>query len=100
LKSQTPRDLKNFLDNHIKKYVYIFFTKVRNCEMNRTSNRFGASGASLGEELAEALGAIRLVIARCESLSRQGVVAVAASEAISVPRLVLICHAAAGDNLR
>lgn len=68
--------------------------------MIRTGNWFGASGTSLGEELAEALGAIRFVIARRESLSRQGVVAVAASEAISVPRFILICHAAAGDNLR
>lgn len=68
--------------------------------MIRTGNRFGASSASLCEELAEALGAIRFVIARCESLSRQGVVAVAASEAVSVPWFVLICHAAAGDNLR
>lgn len=67
--------------------------------MIHTCNWFGASGASFGEELAEAFGTIRFVIARRESLSRQGVVAVAASEAVSVPRLVLICHAAAGDNL-
>lgn len=66
----------------------------------RTGDRLGASGAPLGEELAEALGAVRLVVARRESLSRQGVVAVAASEAVSVPRLVLVRHAAAGDDLR
>jgi len=66
----------------------------------RTGDRLGASGAPLGEELAEALGAVRLVIARRESLSRQGVVAVAAGEAVSVPRLVLVRHAAAGDDLR
>jgi len=66
----------------------------------RTGDRLGASGAPLGEELAEALGAVRLVITRRESLSRQGVVAVAAGEAVSVPRLVLVRHAAAGDDLR
>lgn len=66
----------------------------------RTGDRLGASGAPLGEKLAETFGAIRFVVARRESLSRQGVVAVAASEAVSVPRLVLVCHAAASDDLR
>lgn len=66
----------------------------------RTGNRLGASGASLGEELAEAVGAVRLVVARRESLTCQRVVAVAAGEAVSVPRLVLVRHAAAGDDLR
>lgn len=65
----------------------------------RTGNRLRASGAPLSEELAEAVGAVRFVVARRESLSRQGVVAVAAGEAISVPRFVLVCHAAAGDDL-
>jgi len=69
-------------------------------QSNRTGDRLGASSAPLGEELAEALGAVGLVVARCESLSRQGVVAVAAGEAVSVPRLVLVRHAAAGDDLR
>lgn len=65
----------------------------------RTGNRLGASGTPLGEELAKAISTVRFVIARCESLSREGVVAVAAREAVSVPRLVLVCHAAAGDDL-
>lgn len=66
----------------------------------RTGDRLGASGASLSEEFAEAVGAVWFIVARRESLSRQGIVAVAASEAISVPWLVLVCHAAAGDDLQ
>lgn len=65
-----------------------------------TSNRFRAGGASLGEQLAEAVGAVRLVVARGESLASQGIVAVAAGEAVSVPRLVLVRHAAASDDLQ
>lgn len=68
--------------------------------MIHTGDRLGASGAPLSEEFAEAVGAVWFVVARRESLSRQGIVAVAAGETISVPRLVLICHAAAGDNLQ
>lgn len=70
------------------------------CSRYRTGDRLGASGAPLSEELAEALGAVWLVVARRESLSRQGIIAVAAGEAVSVPRLVLVCHASAGDDLR
>lgn len=65
-----------------------------------TSNRPRASSTPLGEKLAKALGAVRLVVARRESLSRQGVVAVAAGKAVSVPRLVLVCHTSASDNLQ
>lgn len=60
---------------------------------------FGTSGASLGEKFAEAIGAVRFVIARRKSLACQRIIAIAASEAISVPRLVLICHPTAGDYL-
>lgn len=67
--------------------------------MTLTSNRLGASGTPFGEELAEAIGTVWFVVARCESLSRQGVVAIAARKTVSVPRLVLVRHAAAGDDL-
>lgn len=63
------------------------------------SNRPRAGSTPLGEKLAKALGTVRFVVARRESLSRQGVVAVAAGETISVPRLVLVCHTSASNNL-
>lgn len=69
------------------------------CMYVHTGDWFGTSGASLGEKFAKAIGAIWFVIARRKSLACQRIIAVAASEAISVPRLVLICHSTAGDYL-
>lgn len=73
--------------------------EIADCSL-LTSDRFRAGGASLGEQLAEAVGAVRLVVARRESLASQGIVAVTAGEAVSVPRLVLVRHPAASDDLR
>lgn len=61
--------------------------------------RFGAGGASLGEQFSETIGAIGLVVARRESLASQGIVTVATGEAVSVPRLVLVRYPTAGDDL-
>lgn len=60
---------------------------------------FGTSGASLGEKFAEAISAVRFVIARRKSLACQRIIAIAASEAIPVPGFVLVCHSATGDYL-
>lgn len=68
--------------------------------LNDTCDRFGAGGASLGEQFSETIGAIGLVVARRESLASQGIVTVATGEAVSVPRLVLIRYPTAGDDLK
>lgn len=68
-------------------------------ESNDTCDRFGAGGASLGEQFPETIGAIGLVVARRESLASQGIVTVATGEAVSVPRLVLVRYPTAGDDL-
>lgn len=65
-----------------------------------TCYRFGAGGASLGEQFSETIGAIGLVVARRESLASQGIVTVATGEAVSVPRLVLVRYPTAGDDLK
>lgn len=65
-----------------------------------TRDRFGAGGASLGEQFSETIGAIGLVVARRESLASQGIVTVATGEAVSVPRLVLVRYPTAGDDLK
>lgn len=65
-----------------------------------TGNRFCASSAPLGEELAEALGTVWLLITGRETLTSQRLVAVSAGEAVPVPGLVLVRHTAAGDDLR
>lgn len=62
-------------------------------------DRLGARGAPLGEEFSEALGAVGLLVTRREPLSRQRRVAVGAREALAVPRLVLVGHAALRDDL-
>lgn len=63
------------------------------------SDRLGAGRAPLSEELSEALGAVGLLVTRCEALARQRRVAVGAREALAVPRLVLVRHAALRDDL-
>lgn len=75
-------------------------TNVRKGLRNDTCDRFGAGGASLGEQFSETIGAIGLVVARRESLASQGIVTVATGEAVSVPRLVLIRYPTAGDDLK
>jgi hypothetical protein len=65
-----------------------------------TGDGFPAAGAPLGEEFSKALGAIGFLVARSEALSGQGSVAVGASEALTMPRLVLVSHTASGDDLQ
>lgn len=56
-------------------------------------------GASLGEQLSEALGTVRLLVAAGEALPGQGHLTVGAGETLAVPRFVLVGHTAAGDDL-
>lgn len=58
-----------------------------------------AGEAAFREQLAEALGAVGLLVAAGEALAGQALLAVGAGEALPVPRLVLVGHAAAGDDL-
>lgn len=59
-----------------------------------------AGCASFGEQAPEAFGAARFVVARGETLSSQVLVAVGASEALAVPRFVLVSHSTALDGLQ
>jgi len=59
----------------------------------------GASRASLGKEFAETVGAVRLLISGGESLSCQASVAIRATEALPMPRLIAICHATRLNDL-
>lgn len=65
-----------------------------------TGNGALAGGAALGEEFPEAVSAVGLVVARGEALAGQGGVAVGAGEALAMPWVVLVGHAAAGDDLK
>ena len=62
-------------------------------------DRFGAGRAALGEEIAEAGGAVGLVVLRRELLAGEHDVAVGAGEALAVPGLVLERHAARRHDL-
>jgi len=64
-----------------------------------TCDGAGTRGTPLGEELPEAVGAVRFVLLGGEPLPGQGSVAIGAGEALSVPWLVLVRHAAGGDDL-
>lgn len=64
-----------------------------------SGNWLDTGGASLGEQLAEALGTVRLLVAAREALAGQRYLAVGAREALTVPRFVLVGHAAARDDL-
>lgn len=68
--------------------------------MSRTGNWFAAGSASLGEELSKAVGTVWLLIAGSEALSRQRSATVGTSEALSVPRLVLVSHSSTCDDLQ
>jgi len=58
-----------------------------------------ASDAALGKQVAEAVGTVGLLIPGGEALASEGGVAVGAGEALAVPRLVLVRHAARRDDL-
>lgn len=78
-----------------------FFSTSVNITLNiLTGDRLGAGGAALGEELPEAVGAVGLVLPGGEPLPGQGLLAVCAGEALSVPRVVAVGHAALGDHLK
>lgn len=64
-----------------------------------TCDWLDTGGASLGEQLSEALGTVRLLVAAGEALPGQGHLTVGAGEALAVPRFVLVGHTAAGDDL-
>jgi len=77
---------------------------VTTLERNETGSTnpcdwLAAGGAPLGEQLPEAVGAVRLVITRGEPLSCQGLLAVRASEALPVPGVVTVGHPSLGDYL-
>lgn len=64
-----------------------------------TGDWLGTGGASLREQLAEAVGAVWLLVAAREALAGERHLAVGAGEALAVPRFVLVRYAAAGDDL-
>lgn len=65
-----------------------------------TGDRLGAGRAALGEQLAEAVGAVRLLVATGEPLAGQRRRAVGAREALPMPRLALVRYAAGRDDLQ
>ena len=68
--------------------------------MSLTCDGLLARRAALGEQFPEAVGAIWLVLPRCEPLPCEGLVAVGAGEALAVPGVVAVGHAALGDHLQ
>ena len=64
-----------------------------------TCNWFAAGGASLTEELPEAVSTVRLVIPRGEPLPGQGLLTVGAGETLPVPGVVPVGDSALGDHL-
>jgi len=64
-----------------------------------TCDGFVAGYATLRKEVAEAFGAVRFIVARCEALAGERSVAVGTGEAFAMPWLVLVSHAARRDDL-
>jgi len=73
--------------------------KLGGAEASLACNGLGTGSAPLGEQLAEAIRAVGLIIPGCEPLSGQGLGAVGAGEALPVPRVVAVGHSALGDHL-
>lgn len=63
------------------------------------SDGLGARSTTFRKQFAEAVRTIRLVIPGGEALAGQGSIAVGASEALSVPWVVLVGHTPGGDDL-
>lgn len=61
---------------------------------------FGASSASFSKEVTVAVSAVRFIVLGSESLSSQGIGAVGASEALSVPRVILVSDSSTCNDLR
>ena len=106
-------------DKYKHKGIYKYKGKYKN--NRQTCDGLGARGAPLREELAEALGAVRLVVAAREPLTSQRpedtvwlstpqlfpldcsicpLCAIGAGEALPVPRLVPVSHPACCDHLK
>lgn len=64
-----------------------------------TGDWFRARCASLGEQFSETFGTVWLLVAAGETLSSQRGRAVCASEAFTMPWLILVSHTASGDDL-
>lgn len=64
-----------------------------------TSDWLSTGGASLSEQLAEAVGTVWLLITAGEALSSERHLAVGAGEALTMPRFVLVGHTTAGNDL-
>jgi hypothetical protein len=65
-----------------------------------TGDWLDAGIATLGEQLAVAVGAVGLLVLRGEPLAGQARVAVGAAEALPMPRLVLVRHTACRYHLQ
>lgn len=66
----------------------------------RTGDRLHARSTPLGKEFTKALSAVGLVVPGGEALASQRRRAVRASEALAMPRLVLVRHSALSDDLK
>lgn len=64
-----------------------------------SSNRSIASEATFGEKFTKAFGTVWFFVTAGESFSSQAFLAVCAGEALTMPGLVLVGYAAAGDHL-
>jgi len=63
-----------------------------------TSDWLGAAAAFLGEEFAEAVGTVRLVLARRKLLTSQDLLAVGAHETVPMERCALVCDPSFVDH--
>jgi len=93
-----PLRLNNFMYD-ASSFIYRTLLIKRFLQQKKTCDWFGAGGAALGEQFAEAGGAVRLFVFGGEALAGQAGVAVHAAEALLVPRLVLVRHAPARNHL-
>jgi len=66
---------------------------------SKSGDGFVALEALFGEEFPEAVGAVRLFLLGGESLSGQRLLAVTASEAVPMVRIILVRHSASGNHL-
>ena len=90
--------LKSLYSTKSKRSAFIS-SIFKRAESGLTRDGLLAGRAALGEKLAEAVGAVGLVVPGGEPLPGQGLLTVGAGEALPVPGVVAVGHAALRDDL-
>lgn len=82
-----------------EKQTHLRTSKNQESSIVITSDGLGASSASLCKQLSEAIGTVRFLITAGKALASQWNLTMSASEAFTMPWIVLVCYATGCNDL-